>query len=306
MQRLLIFIWYFNVPNEWSHWYICPVQQPFKPAFRDWLYADRLYQGFDQAGVLNRTRGLQALQRGYFVAGQEYIMWFSELKPHADDKVTFSMAFVPPQEDAWEHDDFEQALRLSPQAAKKQMVQLSSRGGEILLDGAFFDKKYAHNRIDDLFQSFRVTRRLAGGFYISMEIKVLMCGTKPLLSDIEAKYGLADFVQPHTELNQVYARTDNDPDVTTYFYDYFGFETVGSGDQRTVQRVVAHAVNYHDLKARTQDKGLSFARLPMRNLTVFYDAAKEVGRLYYFLEGSKETVCVQLPPKGSTAMKMKF
>src|SRR5205814_2177353 len=37
-------VWAFSVPAEWGEWYILPDSGMKMDGFRDWIYADRLYE----------------------------------------------------------------------------------------------------------------------------------------------------------------------------------------------------------------------------------------------------------------------
>ncbi|MDP0490397.1 MAG: hypothetical protein Q7Q71_05045 [Verrucomicrobiota bacterium JB023] len=177
---------------------------------------------------------------------------------------------------------------------------MKSRGGEILLDGEFFEKGYANNRIEDVFFNLRQTKRIKGGFFITMQTAIPTCNTDPSFNEIRKRYGEPDFVQTGSERNTLskYSgnEADDDPNIVTYFYDYFGFEVNQSDPDSIVERVVTHA---HDLsKIRPKDKEPSFAQISMKNLTVFSNNSEEVGRIYYFLEGQKEPLSIKEPPIG--------
>lgn len=303
------FIWYFNAPNEWGHWYISPVQGELKPAFQNWLNADKLYREVDGAPSDNRLRVLQTLGAGYFTDGNEYIIWFRHVEKGGGTKLTGCFIFDKIEKKN-DYAKLEKTLQLRPQAAPAQVKSLKSRGGNILLDKAFFKSSYAANRIDSVFFSLRQTKRMKSGIFITMQITIPPCGTEPSYAQIRKKYGAADFIQTSAEADQVRKHAGgslNEEDhnsVTTYYYDYFGFE-VAAGDQtETVLGVVTHANNFSTLRNKSVDA--SYGQISMKNLTVLHKGDQEVGRLYYFLEGGKKPLCTLEPPVGKYHLGQKI
>ena len=295
------FTWYFNAPNEWGHWYISPVQGALTPAFKSWLDADNLYRRVDSASPVNRLRVLQTLGAGYFKDGSEYIIWFRHVEKGGGTKLTGRFIFNKIEKKN-DYAELEKTLQLKPQAAPAQVKSLKSRGGKILLDKAFFKPSYAANRIDSVFFSIRQTKRMKGGFFITMQITVPPCDTEPSYAQIRKKYGAADFIQTSAEANRVRKHAGGDIDeeddnsVTTYYYDYFGFEVATGDKKETVLGVVTHANNFSTLRNKSVDA--SYGQIPMKNLTVLHKGDQEVGRLYYFLEGGKKPLCTLEPPVG--------
>ncbi|MDP0490396.1 MAG: hypothetical protein Q7Q71_05040 [Verrucomicrobiota bacterium JB023] len=112
-------VWYFNAPSNWANWYLCPVEGEFKPSFRTWLNADKLYEQFDQAGDENRTRILQKLDAGYFRSGEEYIMWFRQIES-GNSKLTGRIMLTDARED-WGHEEIENGLGLKAMATEIQI-----------------------------------------------------------------------------------------------------------------------------------------------------------------------------------------
>ena len=188
-------IWYFNAPSNWAHWYLCPVRNEFKQSFRNWLNADKLYESFDQAGDVNRTRILQALDAGYFKDGEEYIIWFRQIEV-GDTRLTGRLLFTAAG-DNWDHENIENALRLNPMPIEVQVKELKSRGGKILLDEEYFDKSYAASRIEDAFFDMRQTKHMGGGVFITMESAIPTCNNEPSFTEIRKRHGEPDFVTVH-------------------------------------------------------------------------------------------------------------
>ncbi|MBF0197938.1 MAG: hypothetical protein HQL32_09515 [Planctomycetes bacterium] len=296
----LDFVWYFNAPESWGHWYICPVEGDMKPGFRRWLNADKLYSTVDVAEEEGRLRVLQTLSSDYFEPGRQYVLWFRKVKEKDGNKLRGRICFAL-KDDDWDYENIENALSLKPMGAHQQIKHLGSRGGEILLDKSFFDLGYAARRIDNVFFSLRQTRRMEDGYFIAMEIACPPCRTRPSYAKIRAKYGRADFVLTAKETEKVLLHTGNDLDedadnsIVTYYYDYFGFEVSLDDKKEGVQRVVTHANDYSILQPN--GKEAHFESISMKNLTVFHKDDKEVGRLYYFLEGEKMPLCTLEPPK---------
>lgn len=293
------FIWYFNVPNEWAHWYILPTEGEPARAFRDWLDADMVYEAVDDPREVNRKRVFQTLSGEYFEPGREYIVWFREVEATLKSKalIRAEISFSAKAEDgAWDVAALEKALELKPLPAKDQVEALDSRGGRILLDGRLFTRQYAENRIDDLFSTIRETRQMQGGFFITMQTAVPPCKTTPLFSEIRRTFGDPDFVRDDAERKKLGLEVEGDESVTTHFYDHFGFE-VGPDDR--VLRVVSQASDFSELipEVPAEAEG-TFGWIQMENLTVFHRGRKEVGRAYFFREQGKEPKFITVPPAG--------
>ena len=222
------FVWYFNVVDAWSHWYLLPAEGEPKQSFRNWLTAFPLYEKFDREDEAGRFRILQSLAAGYFEPGREYIMWFNRETGKENSRLAGCFRFVEPKED-WDQDDIVEALGLKLQGPAEQVAHLGSRGGVILLDPKFFDANYAEGRIESVFFSLENTSRMRGGFFITTQTAIPTCNTDPSYAEIEAKYGSADFVRTDAEKER---KMGNDPaaagSTTTYYYDYFGFEVRGT------------------------------------------------------------------------------
>ncbi len=295
----LSLVWYFNAPSNWGEWYLCPVKGEYKESFRSWFNGDKLYENFDKADEGNRVRTLQTLDAGYFEPGEEYIMWFRE-RGEGDNRLSGRLSFAT-IEGNWEHQEIEEELGLSPMPVEAQVKNLKSRGGEILLDEEFFTNGYAASRMDSVFFGLRRSKQMRGGFFVTIQTAVPACDTNPSLLEIQERYGEPDFIQTGLERGAVVEHAgggvDYDPNIVTYFYDYFGFEVNKDDPNKIVERVMTHA---HDFSVFTpKDEQASFAQVGMKNLTVFFDKGKEVGRAYYFLEGGKEPLCITVPPVGS-------
>jgi len=294
----LDFVWYFNAPTAWGHWYICPVEGDMEGGFKTWLNADKLYATIDRVDEKQRLRILQTLDGEDFKSGQEYILWFRKVEEEGGTDLRGRFCFAP-KDDDWGYDNIEEALSLKPMGLQHQVQNLESKGGTILLDETYFDREYAARQIDNVFLSLRQTRRMRGGFFITMEIACPPCRTRPSYAKIRAKYGEADFVQTAEETEKVLLHAGHDLEeedsITTYYYDYFGFEVSSDDKKESVQRVVTHAIDYSILQPK--DNGAHFESISMKNLTVFHKDYKEVGRIYYFLEGEKKPLCTQDPPK---------
>ena len=294
----LDFIWYFNAPNEWGHWYICPEKGDLQHAFRNWINADKGYKLFDDPTAKNRLRVLQTLGAGYFKGGETYIMWFRKVEEGGEAKLNGRFAFKKSQ-DKWDHEKLEKELNLQPLPPAEQVKILDSRGGKVLLDPALFEASYAAGRIDSVFFSLRQTKRIDGGFFITIKTGTPPCKNGPSYADIVKKYGPADFTRTSKEIDQLKNDEDekSEEDLTIFHYDHFGFEVKNNDQKKTILRVTTHAVNYSTL--REENTGASFGQLSMENLTVFHDEnGLEVGRMYYFMEGDKKPVSITAPPKG--------
>lgn len=296
------FVWYHNAPDQWGTWYIVPVEGEVGDGFRNWLSGDKIYEGLDKAGEEGRARRLQTLDGSYFKPGADYLLWFQRTDVGGPDELraVFHFASKPADEKKWDHERVEKALKLKPAPAADQVKQLGSKGGEILLDSAFFNADYANGRINDVFFDLRQTQSLDDGYFITIETASPPCRTQPSLVKIREKFGAADFVQTDAELDRVTGREhdadDKEPRVTTHHYDHFGFEVAVNDPEEKVLRVKTHASNYAKLRSTT--KGGSFGQVGMMNLTVLHQDGKEVGRLYFFMEDGKEPWCVQEPPPG--------
>ncbi len=294
-------IWYFNAPKAWGNWYICPVEGEAGKGFQNWFYGDKVYQPFDLDGEKNRLRVLQTLSGENLEAGRSYILWFRRVQGTSGGKLRGCIGFAK-NDDDWDHNSIEKALELKTKGALSQVAQLNSRGGKILLDRSFFRPSYAEGRIDSVFASLRNTRQMRGGMFFTMEVAVPPCETEPAYEKIRRKFGAADFVQSGKELVRLRKSWTDEVDdsidqgVTTYYYDYFGFEVRNDDDKEVVVRVVSHANDYSKLHEKKSER--SFGQVPMKNLTAFHHKGKEVGRMYYFLEGGKEPFIIQEPPAG--------
>lgn len=293
------FVWYFNVPNEWAHWYILPLEGAFKHGFKNWLDADKVYEQFDPdpAKESGRRRVLQTLNADYFQAGREYLIWFRRARAGGDGELRGVMAFAKPAEE-WDAAQFERVLGLKPQPAAAQVAGLRSRGGQMLLDEKFFDRSYADERIDSVFFSLRQTKFLRDGHFLTIETKIPPCTTTPPFGPIQEKWGEPDFsITSHETAKLHPGRGENDdPETVTYYYDHFGFEVEANDPKQRVRRVVTTAADFSKLKP--QDDKSRHARVPLKNLTCFYKDKKEIGRIYHLLEGAVEPVVIQEPPKG--------
>ena len=167
--RELDFVWYFSAPNSWTHWYICPAKGKAQDGFETWLDGDKVYQTLDNLQEKQRSRVLQTLSGANLRPGEEYILWFRKVESSGDHALRGRFRFVSKKK-TWDYDSIEKVLELKPMGPEAQVQNLRSRGGKMLLDAAFFDRKYAASRIDHVFFSLRHTKRLKGGFFITTEI----------------------------------------------------------------------------------------------------------------------------------------
>jgi hypothetical protein len=297
------FVWYFNSPEAWGEWYILPVEGEPGRAFNDWIDADRLYQPFDKPSEKDRLRILQTLDGGYFKPGGDYIMWFRNTGKSGAGSLRGTAAFLD-KNDSWDADDIEKALSLKPAPAGDQVTALNSRGGLILLDNRFFDRDYATGRIDSALMSIRRTKRMSGGFFLTIQTFVPSCKTKPSMEEIIKEHGPANFIRTSAEKNRVRSHAgaddadgdDDEDEITSYHYDHFAFEVDGDGEDRGVRRVATFGCNFADVAPPA--KGTTFGAIDIENLTVFHRDGKEVGRAYYFLEGAKKPLFITEPPAG--------
>jgi len=295
------FIWYFNAPEGWANWYIVPLEEDVKQGFSNWLTADKVYGELDKAGEKERFRTLQTLKGSYFEPGQEYVIWFRKVGEVKPGEARLRIAFGKPKEEGkWKHEELEKALGLKPASAEEQVAELSSLGGMILLDGKFFDKGYADDRIESLFFSKRQQKQLSGGFFIQIKTSTPPCHTNPKLAEIIEKHGKPDFVRSSKEEAARSSGNDSDeePPTITYFYDYFGFVVKEGDEDKIVHQVTAQANNFSTLRPKGDERS-TFGQLGFENLTVFHFDGKEVGRIYNFDEEKKEPSVVKAPPEGT-------
>jgi len=302
------YVWYFNAPETWSSWYILPVDDPDleKRGFRNFYQAGGQppYAEVDAPGVRGRYRTLQSLTGSFFTPGKEYLIWFKradeapgEVKPA---RLTGRLEFAPKRDD-WPPKEIRAALGLKPAPPEQLVKMLGSRGGGILLDKAFFERDYADERIDAVVDAMQITQRSRGGYFITMESTCPPCGTEPGVEGIIKKFGAPDFVVTSQEAAKYSARSEADaskePGTVTYWYDYFGFEVLQDDPEKKVIGVRAQVEDYARLNPGGAEN--TFGRLGMKNVTVFRQGGKEVGRMYYFLEGATQPTVLQLPPPGT-------
>tara|TARA_R100000027_G_scaffold61554_5_gene53004 strand:- start:10808 stop:12121 length:1314 start_codon:yes stop_codon:yes gene_type:complete len=290
------FVWYFNAPNSWANWYLCPAKGEFKPSFRSWLPADKLYEKFDESYGDDRFRTLQTLESGYFVPGEEYILWFRQMEK--DNGTVSGRILLTESEEEWDYATIEEILELHPLPVEAQAEVLGGKGAEILLNPEWFTRAYAENRINDSFENIRSTQRFRDGFFITMETAIPPCKTTPSFTAIRETYGTPDFIQSSEERKLLFgdSESDEEPNVITYIYDYFGFEVDPEDPEAKVLRVVTYGYDLSVLNPESDEP--TFRRLSIKNLTVFYNEGQEVGRLYFFLEGQKDPIVIQEPPVG--------
>lgn len=298
------FVWYFNAPAAWGNWYIIPVEGKPGQAFKGWMDGDKLYTGLDEAGEKDRLRILQTLDGDYFKAGSEYIIWFR--RTGGDDagvvRGTARFAKSEHEDGDWDHDAVEEALDLKEAPPEDQVAALASKGGLILLDKEFFDPGYAAGRIDSMFSSIRTTKRMSGGYFITMQVSVPPCTTRPPLDAILKKYGAPDFTRTGEEEEKKIIHAGGDPmdeddkGITRHYYDHFALETESGATEPKVLRVTTLGSNFSVL--RPPADGASVASIDIENLTVFHKDGKEVGRAYYFMEGGKKPLFIIVPPTG--------
>ena len=294
------FVWYFNAPSVWGHWYLCPVKGKLEQSFRNWFNGDCLYQKFDKPGEKDRLRVHQTLAPRYFEPGESYVMWFNrKLDEESVDEVRGRIQFTTKKEERWTPSEGEELLKLERQPSEIQAEHLGSRGAKILVDRNFFDAGYADSRIDSMFFSKRRVSRMKGGFFITIQTHVPVCTQSPSIDRVMKKYGQPDLVVTAAQQAQL-AKRQGDEDAAIendiYYYDHFGFEVAQDGKDSKIRQVSTHGADYR--KINPDAKGKSFARLDLKNLVVFRDEGREVGRLYYFLEEEKEPLVVKLPPVG--------
>lgn len=295
------FVWYFNAPGSWGHWYILPVEGEPSQAFKDWMDADKLYHPFDKSGEKHRLRILQTLAGTYFKPAAEYLMWFRKAGKDESSSLRGTAAFAN-KDTSWNHGEVEKALSLRPAPAEEQVAALHSRGGLILLDTRFFERGYAESRIDSVFSSIRSTQQTRGGFFVTMQTFVPPCTTTPSLAEIVKQHGQPDFVRAGEELDRVRKHTGSDPlddderGITRYHYDHFAFEVETGVKDSKVLRVGTYGCDFSDV--RPPEGGSTFGGIGIENLTVFHRDGKETGRAYYFLEGAKKPLFITVPPAG--------
>ena len=304
------FVWYFNAPTAWASWYIVPVKGDFEGGFQNWIDADCLYSELDQAEDKDRQRTLQSLEGSYFESGREYVLWFRRADRDAGQnlevRAVLAFAPLPADEKKWDADSIEDALKLKRATAADQVKFLNSRGGRAMLDKELFDPSDAKGRIDDVISAIRTTSRTRGGFFVTMEMACPPCKKSPKMEEVIARHGPPDCVITSAERMRVRKHGRDEPvdeedeNLVQHFYDYFAFETESGDSEGRVQRVRTHASNFGMLS--TPEKGGHVRAVGMKNLNVFYQDRKEVGRMYFFMEGPKNPLVIQEPPVGKYEM----
>jgi len=295
-------IWYFNAPENWGNWYIMPLSGEVSGGFTSWLDADKVYKKLDIVGEKKRIRILQSLDSDYFKSGKEYLIWFRKVKKGESNQKLRGVISFATKKDDWDYENIEKFLKLEPKEIEYQAQVLESRGAKILLDKNMFDKDYAKERIDSVFFNLRNTTNLSGGFFITMEIEIPACHSNVSITNIIKKYGPADFIRTSEEEAKVLKhaggtpKDEKDKPATIYYYDYFGFKVLKGDPTKNVDCVVTHANNFADLTPK--DSKAYYAKIRMKNLTIFHINKKEVGRLYYFQETGKEPLIIKTPPIG--------
>lgn len=297
------FIWYFNSPSHWGRWYISHATDAPAAAFKRWHTPSLLYQKIDTVEEKSRSRFLQSCDGSFFKAGEEYIMWFNKVSDGGESYVRGRFTFSTlPKDEKWGVETLEEHLALTPLSHEKQIQQMGSVGGEILLDKDFFSPHYAQGRIDSLFSTLRVSKSLGGGFFVSMRTFVPPCKKSPTIAEIEKKYGPAHFIQGSQEALDVMGidmeeeGEEQEENKVTYYYDHFGFEVLAGDAQKKVVRVSTQEDNFSSLSiARTLAEKPTFVHIRTKNLTVFFKDQKEVGRLYFFNESEKPVLVAQDP-----------
>ena len=111
------------------------------------------------------------------------------------------------------------------------------------------------------------------------------------MAQIIAKHGPPDLVISGSETWRVFPHKDRGDDdesdkLTLHYYDYFAFETLTDDPKGVVQRVRTHASDFGAF--RVPKTGLFARQASLKNLTAFFKDGVEVGRMYFFLEGSKK------------------
>lgn len=79
-------------------------------------------------------------------------------------------------------------------------------------------------------------------------------------------------------------------------YDHFSFEVQSDAKDPRVLRVGTYGCDFADV--RPPNNGATYAGIGIENLTVFHRDGKEVGRAYYFLDGSYKPLFITVPPTG--------
>lgn len=298
------FVWYFNAPTAWGNWFIVPAAGDFEGGFKNWIDADILYRDHDKAQEKKRQRVLQTLDGAYFEPGRDYLLWFRRVEDDAgqDKEVRVVFDFVPKPADKkkWDADAIDKALGLKPAGVAAQVAHLGSRGGRAMLDESLFDANDARSRIKDVLSHIRSTSRLQGGFFVTMEMSCPPCKKTPRMADIVASHGPPDCVISGAERQRVSEHAGGTPEkddgMLLHYYDYFAFETRADDPEGRVHHVRTHASDFGAL--RVPEKSLFMRQVDLQNLSLFFQDGKEVGRLYFFLEGSKQPLVMQAPPAG--------
>jgi hypothetical protein len=292
------FVWYFNAPRHWAHWYMLRVEPGQSGGFENWLWADRVFNDFDKPGEKDRVHVMQALERDYFKPGAEYIVWFRKTLPGDSAQDLRLVAAFAKSGDEWTHEWVREALGLQESPPEAQIEALDSRGGRILLDRGLFDHGYAVERIRSML--FFRSRSNKSDFISALKTSPAPAKA-PSLKEIVEKYGAPDFVRDGDELARLPARKDGavapaTRKITYYHYDRFAFEVETNDKSQKIVKVDTSSSNFADLKPA--EKGGAFASLESENLHVFYQDGKETGRAYFFMEGTSPPLFVKTPPPG--------
>jgi hypothetical protein len=286
-------VWIFTVPPEWSQWYILSAEGAME-GFRHWLAADRLYEGFPPP--IKDQAYLQTLEAGSLKPDSTYIIWFYQKAPSKGPAtLTAAINFLPgKKKDAeWDHEQIEKGLGLKSAPAARQVEQLGSRGGRILLDARFFRPKYAELRIDNLLTSLRHSRSFGGGMFIEMRMQVPPCGTDPLLADIIAAHGEADLVLSADE-RRLFSEEGEDVRSVCY-YDRFGFVLGGDTKKQHIYGVLTQASDVSEVRPRRDGLTWGDVPLPEVNLRVFFRDKKEIARVAFWGNENARVISGELP-----------
>jgi len=318
------FVWYFTVPNAWSHWYLLSRHEKPRAAFSGWLELGLIYQQHDRFNDKGRSRAVQSLQTKHtpLVPGEEYFIWFTYKKDDAlwrEEAACRGAAAFPEQKEPWLLADVENALALKPAPLADQVAYLNSRGGSILSDRRLFSPAYANDVVRTLGYHLRTAAQMKlGGPGFKAEPPLLECDTHPPVSVAVDLFGEPDFKETSEQRTRgtipPLRRRRGEPEpvlAARYCYDYFSFEVEEGVEDPKILRVVAHPYNF--AKLQPPPSGLSYRVLPVppvdldeRNtydLAVFYKDGKEVGRAYNLLKALIPPLLAPPPPRGDYPRK---
>ncbi len=108
----LDWVWYFEVPDGLTAWYITDLSEPLGGGFRVFARPESNYEGLEPRP--DAIRRLQPLSASFLKEGHEYAVWFRlRSGPAVQGKLVVVSTFAP-HRDRWPKADMESALGLKP------------------------------------------------------------------------------------------------------------------------------------------------------------------------------------------------